>query len=482
VIVLTGDHWTIHVADVLEGLKSLPDASVHCCVTSPPYWSQRDYGFEGQIGLEPTADQYVQTLVRVFREVRRVLRDDGTLWVNLGDTYCKDSKFGGASGSKHQPHADAGAIPRGYRTRSGLQRGDMVGIPWRVARALQRSYEDFSISNWFRHGSAIVSEPGWVLRSCEIWHKPASMPESVSGVRWIRKGGEDILKRGTWRPSVSHEYVFQFAKKSNYFCDGDGSKEPVSGGAHSRGNGSHPKQVEVTTTNRSLKPKQNNSFLTACSGMVETRNLRSVWRISSASYKGSHFAAFPPELVRMILSAAISKGGCCSACGEQLAPIVEKLRFATRPGKTSKIPGRNSRTFKERDPQHSGEFKSERFDEVRGNVSQHVESPYHEHSGSVCGNRDPLRHTTVTKVVGYRPTCKCNAAVGRPTVLDCFAGSCTTGQVATRMGCEFIGIEANPEYARLGRERIQTDWVPIAERKKPTKRRKKVRQQKELFS
>jgi len=181
----------IHHGDVRDVLPTLDAKSVQCVITSPPYWGLRDYGVKGQIGLEPTPDDYVQTMVKVFREVTRVLRDDGTLWLNMGDSYASSpaGNFGGdmpapADGGRYRankPKMDYGA--------SGLKPKDLVGIPWRVAFALQAD--------------------GWYLRSDIIWHKPNPMPESV-----------------TDRPTKSHEYLFLLTKSPRYYYDTDAVREP----------------------------------------------------------------------------------------------------------------------------------------------------------------------------------------------------------------------------------------------------------------
>jgi DNA modification methylase len=472
---LTGDHWTIHVGDVMEGLAAIPAGSVHCVVTSPPYWGLRDYGFEGQIGSEDTPAGFVSVMVDVFDSVKRVLRDDGVLFLNLGDSYADAQKWGGKTSGKHAKglHGTTG-IGRN-KINTGLAAKNAIGIPWRVAFALQ--------------------ECGWILRSEIIWAKPSPMPESVSGWRWVRcrkhivstraddgtwhaesypgkphsaRDGKQfalstfcectgcdkcrdtgglVLKQGSWRPTKSHEQIFMFTKVTKYFSDGDGSKEAAAGGVP--GNRTHKHKSESDKGDRKFRKA---AGLLEC-GAVETRNMRSVWKIPAESYKEAHFATFPTELVRRCLSAGIAVGGCCSVCGSQFAPFVESLRRATRPGTDSKV----------------------------NRVSQYADSPYEGHSGTIVGNRDPKRHSTVTNVIGYLPTCKCGAEASRPTVLDPFSGSATTGQVAINMGCQYIGIEANPEYAELGVQRLGTPWVPKSERKKSKPRRRKSRQQMELF-
>lgn len=177
----------VYVGDCLESLKKMPDGRVNCCVTSPPYFGLRDYGVDGQLGLESTPDEFVQALVEVFREVRRVLRDDGTLWLNLGDSY---------AGAGYSNHANTGGAQRkdGGKQKhligSGVKNKDLIGIPWRVAFALQAD--------------------GWYLRQDIIWHKPNPMPESVKD-----------------RCTKAHEYVFLLSKSPRYYFDADAVKEPA---------------------------------------------------------------------------------------------------------------------------------------------------------------------------------------------------------------------------------------------------------------
>ena len=156
---VTGEHWTIHVGDVMRGLRKIRPKSVHCVVTSPPYWGLRDYGFVGQIGSEKTPELFVAKMVEVFRGVREVLRDDGVLFLNLGDSYANDTKWGGKTSGKHRRELIGKSGIGRNRTNTQLASGSMVGIPWRVAFALQ--------------------EDGWVLRSEIIWKKPSPMPQSV---------------------------------------------------------------------------------------------------------------------------------------------------------------------------------------------------------------------------------------------------------------------------------------------------------------
>jgi len=293
---------TIYCGDALAVLKTLPDASVHCIVTSPPYFGLRDYGVDGQIGWETTVQDYVQALVAVFREARRVLRSDGVMWVNLGDSYAQDSKWGGSTGGKHAKalHGNSG-IGRN-RHQTGLVGKNLIGIPWRVAFALQ--------------------DDGWILRSDIIWSKPNPMPESV-----------------TDRPTKSHEYVFLFAKSPQYYYDAEAIKEPAIGGSggdfsqkYAEAQPEHGRTKQDATGNRRhtgfngrWKHRQQHKNMSVpgrtthsmherrANGLgepdVERRNKRTVWTVSPTPLKEAHFATFPPKLVEPMILAGCPVGG-----------------------------------------------------------------------------------------------------------------------------------------------------------------------------
>ena len=270
--------------DCRETLKTLADSSVHCCVTSPPYFGLRDYGHDGQIGLEETPEAFVAEMVAVFREVRRALRDDGTCWLNLGDSYAA------ARGGTHQPAETLaggknGKTDNGERvnrdrhdgynpTRNakgiGLKHKDLIGIPWRVAFALQAD--------------------GWYLRQDIIWHKPNPMPESV-----------------TDRCTKAHEYVFLLTKSARYFYDIAAMREPS---ADPDGSAARYKSAFGGKKNEALLASD--QVHTRPIGMREFdggRNRRSVWTVNTSPYKGAHFATFPPDLIRPCILAGCPIGG-----------------------------------------------------------------------------------------------------------------------------------------------------------------------------
>lgn len=284
--------------DSLQMLREVPDESVNCCVTSPPYYGLRDYGVDGQIGLESTPEQYIERLVAVFREVRRVLRDDGTLWLNLGDSYSGGS--GCHAGGSDKQNSNIGATNSFLPNKSGvgLKPKDLIGIPWMLAFALRAD--------------------GWYLRQDIIWAKPNPMPESVRD-----------------RCTKSHEYIFLLTKSARYWYDADATKEPIAdstindsrlfregyetgrpergfpGGA-SHGSGLlMPKRSG--NKERKQRPCADVLNIDAQAGSIPleglTRNKRSVWVITPKPFKGAHFAVFPPEIPRVCISAGCPIGG-----------------------------------------------------------------------------------------------------------------------------------------------------------------------------
>ena len=258
--------------DCLDTLKTLPAESVHTCVTSPPYFGLRDYGVEGQLGAEPTPDEFVEALVRVFREVRRVLRDDGTVWLNLGDSYSTDAKWGGSTSGKAAKGIHGAGGGGRSKVRTGIPDKNLIGIPWRVAFALQAD--------------------GWYLRQDIIWHKPNPMPESVRD-----------------RCTKAHEYVFLLSKSPKYYYDHEAAKEPATS-THAAGNKRHKYADQYAAEKEVTQQHRTKAGLTALAGVEgKTRNRRSVWSVGSRPYKGAHFATFPPDLIQPCILAGCPEGG-----------------------------------------------------------------------------------------------------------------------------------------------------------------------------
>ena len=276
------------IGDSRELLRTLPDESVHCCVTSPPYFGLRDYGVDGQMGLEPTPDEFVQGMVELFREVRRVLRSDGTLWLNLGDSYAT----GTTAARKQSTNPGVGAnrpeaqnsVPR-IGTPDGLKTKDLIGIPWRVALALQAD--------------------GWWLRQDIIWAKPNPMPESVRD-----------------RCTKSHEYIFMLSKSPRYFFDSEAVKEPLAESSIGRLKQNVAAQKGTTRANGGAKT--NGNFKAAGDLASGKRNRRSVWTVTTKPFKEAHFATYPPDLVEPCIEAGTSEKGVCSACGSPWKRQVER--------------------------------------------------------------------------------------------------------------------------------------------------------------
>ncbi len=407
--------------DCIEQLRTLADESVQCCVTSPPYWGLRDYGVAGQIGLEKTPQEYLEKMTAVFREVKRVLRKDGTCWVNLGDSYAQDGKWGGQSGNKNYTSAGGGYSRE--RKLTSLKPKDLIGIPWRVAFALQAD--------------------GWYLRSDIIWHKPNPMPESV-----------------TDRPTKSHEYIFLLSKSEKYFYDAEAIKEPVTGNAHTRGDGVNPKSKWKTpdgwdttkgegghgtfhkTGREKGKVKQNESFSEAVTQLVSNRNKRTVWTVPTYSFSDAHFATYPPNLIKPCILAGTSAFGACIDCGAPYQPIVEKGAA---------------------DLEHQKACGGDQNGEYHGQATKDFTAAKAQNASEVKARI--LAGMCEKKIIGWQSTCKCRglhsiaANVPAPeyikpcVVLDPFGGSGTTGQVALELGRRAILIELNPAYIPLINQR-----------------------------
>jgi DNA modification methylase len=410
---------------ILDAIKQIPDGSVHCVVTSPPYWGLRNYGtdpqiwpdglpqceahewsttpprrkrkstdvinveskqatnagaqhylptsdfcrrcnaWRGELGLEPIPELYVKHMLEIFREVRRVLRDDGTLWLNLGDSYwAGKGQSAHADPERHVKRlAEGKTINRPYQEigRPGwtapkdgkheiIKPKDLVGIPWMVAFALRAD--------------------GWWLRSDIIWHKPNHMPESV-----------------TDRPTKSHEYIFLLSKTDRYYYDAIAIMETGSNNSHGGGNpnAQHKRKVSIANGGGG----HHSGLVVAKPAGHNGRNKRDVWTITTEPFKGAHFATFPTDIPEICIKAGTSQKGCCPKCGAPWERIIGK-------GLTA-------------------------------------------HDGS--------SNTQYPKTLGWKPTCDCGEEAVIPcTVLDPFGGSGTTAEVAKRLGRDFILIELKKEY------------------------------------
>lgn len=289
--------------DCLEGLRALEPCSVQSCITSPPYFGLRDYGNDLQIGQEKTPEQFVEKLVTVFKEVKRVLKDDGTLWLNLGDSYAGGMSRGKCDFTDKQS-SNAGstfAKGKGAKVPEGLKPKDLIGIPWRVAFALQKD--------------------GWFLRQDIIWSKPNPMPESVQD-----------------RCTKAHEYVFLLSKSKEYYFDINSIKEDAVCGDN--GSVFYSQYDLITKPGVSTKPRKSEkrgafsgkTGSNAFRSIVEKRHKRSVWTVATAPFKGAHFATFPEKLITPCVLAGSKKGDLildpfAGACTTGLAALKNGRKF-----------------------------------------------------------------------------------------------------------------------------------------------------------
>ena len=496
----------LRCGDALALLREMPDKCVQTCVTSPPYWGLRDYGVAGQLGLERTPEEYVAHMVEVFREVRRVLRDDGTLWLNLGDSYCAtpNSWTGWDSSTLTMPHGRPRSIQiaqmasiRGGREFPNLKPKDLVGIPWRVAFALQAD--------------------GWWLRSDIIWHKPNPMPES-----------------NKTRPTRSHEFIFLLTKSGkplfwthpekdgvrkkpapdyyyhnrdtledvieppedwktkrfvdtdgkekrvwvrrnkwigwNYFYDAEAIKEPVS---ESYRNDQRPLGVLRQRCNKKskyhelggqFKPLSRNEerMLSGKTGHFHERekkqvaigkatyadlnasgrgkdeilrNKRDVWKIATCQRKEAHFASFPDTLPEICIKAGTSEYGCCPSCGAPYMRVLKKVA--------------STMNIRVRDNKKGIIDKKSGIGEQYGASEEEIEEYGEERAGT-------------TETIGWRPTCSCNAGDPVPCVtLDPFMGRGTVALVSRELGRSSIGIELNPEYVEISKKNLTGDRAAL---------------------
>jgi DNA modification methylase len=386
----------VDVADSRFWGKSLPSNSIHCVVTSPPYFGLRSYLPSGhpdkdkEIGLEKTPDEYISQLVEVFASLWDALHPSGVLWLNLGDSYNGSGKTGGCG--KQETNEGSMTKPDnrgGYG--GGLKEKDLIGIPWMTAFALRKA--------------------GWFLRQSCCWIKRSSMPESV----------ED-------RPSTSCETVFLLSKSSRYFFDMQAvRKSGVDWGSRDRssaktrrtpGQGAH-RGLEGVESGRNMR---SGDFWFDSVGMLLAGDLDCTdddtilgIDVNPEPYKESHFAVMPTRLVLPMILAGTSEKGVCPHCGSPWVRVTEKERVATRPGEDTKT---------------TGDSEAE-------------------------GNRDPGRHVTVTRTVGWEPSCECADNVPVPAVVaDPFTGSGTVLAVARRRNRHAVGCELNPDYMPLIKKRV----------------------------
>lgn len=387
--------------------RSIPlaDGSVQCCVTSAPYWGLRDYGYPEQIGLEETPVAFVKQLVAVCREAKRILRPDGTFWLNLGDSYANDSKWGGKSSKKNQTSHAGGYSGQRAKRDTGLRPKNLSGMPWRVALALQ--------------------DDGWYLRSDIIWSKPNALPEPVLD-----------------RPSKSHEYLFLLAKSERYFYDTDAIRVPIKETSLDRAQynfGDHYAQGAVDprgyrgnglATKQHIPGAEQDGLgvgyqMPAKWLNPSGRNCRTVWEIATEACPIPHYAAFPRALVEPCIKAGTSDKGCCPACRAPWRRMTQKSYARSRAHGAGSVVG------------------------------------HHYSTGNNNWDGMPRLEKRV-ETVGWRPGCECDAGDPVPCIVaDPFAGSGTVVVVAEALGRIGIGFDRSAQYLSQARCRIDHPHASI---------------------
>lgn len=439
--------------DVLEQLALIPDESVHMCVTSPPYWGLRDYHNENQIGLEKNPNDYINKLVTISHEVKRVLRKDGTYWLNLGDRFSPQSSHkGGTQYDGLIKNHDGGKRTifkeRASATDSIPSFGKaqcLMGIPWAVAFALVND--------------------GWILRRDIIWAKSVSFCPTYVGSCMP----EPVKNRAV----SSHEYVFMLTKSpSKYYYDVHAVREKYKESSLSRYNYDfgHGESAKVV---KSPSVGDGNGYKTTPNPIG--RNLRSVWTINPYPTKDCHFATFSPFLIRPMVIASTSEYGCCAQCGAPYERIIEK--------------GKPDEEWKKQCGSDSqGEYKGESEKWLKQDaLGKSTYTGFNKRWKATQQNASDVKRNVLngmleTKTVGWRKTCTCETdEISKPIIMDIFAGSGTIGIVAGLTNRDFIGIEINKDYIQLAYERIPREIKKIIKREeRERKKREREAAEKEL--
>lgn len=358
----------------LKALRGIPNDTFQAVVTSPPYWALRDYFHEDQLGSEETPEEYIEHLVEILREVRRTLRYDGTLWLNIGDSYNNNSGYSRAKKEWKRKGREGGSADKKAIKHSSVKIKDLFGMPWRVAFALQQD--------------------GWYLRCDIVWKKTNPMPD----------GAKD-------RPTHGHEYIFLLSKSPKYFYDYYAVLEE----SHEQPSGEQ----------RFGAKNQKGTFRCDQERVFEhygKRNKRSVWETSVSTFKGDHFATYPPQLIEPCILASTSEKGCCAKCGTPYERVFEKEKTKVKEDRATLI-----------------------------------------NDEELCVEKDVV--ALVHK--GWEKKCQCDTQEIRPClVLDPFSGMATTGLVALDNSRNYVGIELNKDYLDRSRSRLLREDLISAKDKK----------------
>lgn len=445
--------------DCREILRTLPGASVNCVVTSPPYWGLRDYNVAGQIGLEPTYQEHIGVLVDIFREVRRILRADGVVWLNYGDCYASSVNGRSAEDTKAAGNDDRTFRDKPFSTVGGaLKPKDLAMLPARLAIALQ--------------------EDGWWVRSDIIWHKPNPIPESIRD-----------------RPTSSYEHVFLLSKSARYFYDAEAVREEsnvpdwdngtrVYGGKNKNGarttgrvagapriRGVPPRHAEYESSDRSSLDDV---------GRGSGRTMRNVWTIATAPFSESHFATFPPELAERCILAGTSAHGVCTKCAapwvrvtERGEPDIEHQR-ACGGDTNGNYNGVAQKDYAAVGAQNASDLKRRVLEGMRAIITAGWYpscrcdglpglSAYPREPGADMKEAWALECARIKDDRARLVCAAATIAVAPAVVMDPFFGAGTSGVVADRLRRDCIGIELNSEYAEMSRRRFVRDAGLFAE-------------------
>lgn len=398
----------IYHGDALEVMRQWPAECVDMCVTSPPYWGLRDYGVDGQLGLEKTPEEYIEKLVAIFREVRRVLRPWSTAFLNMGDCHANEQRRTTKAQSLDGNEAKYGRTITGERVRTkghpAIKDQELCGIPGRLIEALQAD--------------------GWWRKSDIVWHKPGPMTESMQGWRWEQhkiKVGNRGRGKEAWRKGSTPERMQQdhdgkeFAADSEWKeCHGCSKCEENDGLVLRKGSGRPTRAYEYIY----MLANEKLYFYDSEAVKQNGANLRNVWVMQTANYPDAHYATFPEELPKRCILAGTSHKGNCAECGRPWVRVVEKKSI----------------------PRHELPCDNPNFRPTR------YASEYDKLKG-------PMRAFQESKTLGWRPSCACKADTVPAIVLDPFFGSGTTGKVATDLGRNWLGIDINPEYIEQAKRR-----------------------------